>query len=68
MGKMTIRCNSRQLQAILKDFEDASVAVEVNYSPFHKGTTKLEMFYDDQEDGIVAGIVKFRMKSNEKED
>lgn len=28
---MTVRCNSKQLQAILKDFEDASVAVDVSY-------------------------------------
>ena len=62
---MTIKCNSKQLQAILKDFEDASVAVDVSYGTLHKGTTDLNMFY---EDGIVAGIVKFRMKSNEKED
>jgi len=68
MGKMTVKCNSKQLQAILKDFEDASVAVDVFYGTLHKGTTDLNMFYDDQEDGIVAGIVKFRMKSNEKED
>lgn len=65
-GKMTVRCNSKQLQAILKDFEDASVAVDVSYGTLHKGTTDLNMFYDDQEDGIVAGIVKFRMKNNEK--
>lgn len=65
---MTVRCNGQQLQAILKDFEDASVAVYVFYGTFHKGKTDLIMFYDDQEEGIVAGIVKFRMKSNEKED
>lgn len=63
---MIIKCNSRQLQAILKDFEDASVPVEVSYDKFHKGTTELKMFYDDQEDGIVAGIVKYRMRNNEK--
>lgn len=64
---MTIQCNGGQLQAILKDFEDASVPVEVSYGKLHKGMTELKMFYDDQEDGIVAGIVKYRMRCNEKE-
>lgn len=64
---MTVKCNGRQLQTILKDFEDASVEVEVSYGKLHKGTTELKMFYDDQEDGIVAGIVKYRMRNNEKE-
>lgn len=64
---MTVKCNSRQLKAILKDFEDASVPVEVSYGNLHKGTTELKMYYDDQDDGIVAGIVKYRMRNNEKE-
>lgn len=65
---MTIKCNSRQLMAILKDFEDASVPVETAYEPMHKGKTELIIYYDDQDDGLVAGIVKFRMKSNEEKD
>lgn len=65
---MKVRCNGKQLRAILKDFEDASVGVEVTYGKFHGGTTELMMYYDDKEDGIVVGIVKFRMRSNEKED
>lgn len=67
MGKMKVKCNGRQLQAILKDFEDASVPVDVSYGKLHKGMTELKMFYDDQDDGIVAGIVKYRMRNNEKE-
>ncbi len=63
---MTVKCNSRQLEYILKDFEDASVPVEVSYGRLHKGKTELNIFYDDQDDGLVAGIVKFRMRSNEK--
>lgn len=64
---MTVKCNGGQLRAILKDFEDASVCVDVSYGRFQKGTTELRMFYDDREDGIVAGIVKYRMRCNEKE-
>lgn len=64
---MKVKCNNRQLEYILKDFEDASVAVDVAYGKFHKGTTVLEMYYDDKEDSIVAGIVQYRMRNNEKE-
>ncbi len=67
MAEMNIMCNGRQLKAILRDFVDASVGVDVSYGRFRKGTTELRMIYDDQEDGIVAGIVKFRMKSNEED-
>ena len=63
---MIIQCNGRQLQSILKDFEDASVPVETAYGRMHKGKTELKMYYDDQDDGIVAGIVKYRMKINER--
>lgn len=66
MGEMTIKCNSRQLKSILKDFEDASVDVETAYGRLHKGETELKMFYNDQEDSIVAGIVKYRMRINEE--
>ena len=67
MGKIVIRCNSLQLEAINKDFEDASVSAEITYGIFHKGTTEVKISYDDAEDGIVEGIVKYRMKNNEKE-
>lgn len=68
MGKIVIRCNHKQLEAINKDFDDANVAAEVSYGIFHKGTTEVKIFYDDTEDCIVEGIVKYRMKNNEKED
>ncbi len=67
MGQMTVKCNGKQLRTILKDFEDANVSVDVSYGRFQKGATELSMQYDDREDGIVAGIVKYRMKCNEKE-
>lgn len=53
MGKIVIRCNHKQLEAINKDFEDANVNAEVCYGIFHKGTTNVEITYDDAEDGIV---------------
>ena len=64
MGKMTIKCNSEQLKYIQKDFEDASVPVDMSYGPFHKGKSEVNLFYDDAEDGIVEGIVKYRMRNN----
>lgn len=67
MGTMAIICNSKQLEHILKDFEDASVPVETSYGSFHKGKTELKIHYDDADDGIVAGIVKYRMRNNETE-
>lgn len=66
MGKMTIKCNSEQLKYIQKDFEDASVSVDMSYGLFHKGKSEVNLFYDDAEDGIVEGIVKYRMRNNEK--
>ena len=66
MGKMTIKCNSEQLKYIQKDFEDASVPVDMSYEPFRKGKSEVNLFYDDAEDGIVEGIVKYRMRNNEK--
>ena len=63
MGKMTIKCNSEQLKYIQKDFEDASVPVDMSYGPFHKGKSEVNLFYDDAEDGIVEGIVKYRMSN-----
>lgn len=66
MGKMTIKCNSEQLKYIQKDFEDASVPVDMSYGPFRKGKSEVNLFYDDAEDGIVEGIVKYRMRNNEK--
>ena len=68
MGKIVIRCNNKQLEAINKDFEDANVNAEVCYGIFRKGTTNVEISYDDAEVGSVEGIVKYRMKNNEKED
>ena len=68
MGKIVIRCNHKQLEAINKDFEDANVNAVVRYGSFHKGTTNVEISYDDAEVGIVEGIVKYRIKNNEKED
>lgn len=65
MGKIVIRCNHKQLEAINKDFEDANVNAEVSYGIFHDGKTDVKIFYDDAEDGIVEGIVKYRMKNNE---
>lgn len=41
MGKMTIKCNSEQLKYIQKDFEDASVPVDMSYGPFHKGKSEV---------------------------
>lgn len=65
MGAMTITCNSKQLEAILRDFEDASVPADTAYSRMHKGKTELKINYDDEDDAIVAGIVKYRMRNNE---
>lgn len=67
MGTMTVKCNGRQVRSILKDFEDASVPVETSYGQMHHGMTELRIVYDDQDDGIVEGIVKSRMKINEEE-
>lgn len=41
MGKMTIKCNSEQLKYIQKDFEDASVPVDMSYGPFIKANLRL---------------------------
>lgn len=65
MGAITITCNSKQLEAILRDFEDASVPAETVYGRMHKGKTDLKISYDDEDDAIVAGIVKYRMRNNE---
>ena len=51
MGKIVIRCNHKQLEDINKDFEDANVNAEVCYGIFHKGTTNVEISYDDAEKG-----------------
>lgn len=41
MGKMTIKCNSEQLKYIQKDFEDASVPVDMSYGLSIKANLRL---------------------------
>ena len=65
-GKDDYQVQQRTAEYIQKDFEDASVPVDMSYGPFHKGKSEVNLFYDDAEDGIVEGIVKYRMRNNEK--
>lgn len=67
MGKLVIDVNRKQLEAIYKDFEDANIAVETSWENFHKGKTVFTIYYNDEDDSLVAGIVKYRMKNNENE-
>lgn len=65
-GKDDYQVQQRTAEVHQKDFEDASVPVDMSYGPFHKGKSEVNLFYDDAEDGIVEGIVKYRMRNNEK--
>lgn len=65
MGQIEVHCNNKQLASIIRDFEDASIPVEVNYGVSRKGKTILKVIYDNEDDGMVAGIIQYRMKTDE---
>ena len=61
MGNMTIECSRGQLLSILADFADANIDAETAYGRLHHGRTELKISYNDDDDRIVAGIVKYRL-------
>lgn len=62
MGLLKVMCNKRQVCAIIDDLEDANVKAGVTYGFFKEGKTELVVVYDDCDDTLVSGIVKYRMK------
>ena len=65
MGKLTITCNSKQLNAITSDFEDATIPADITYGCLKNGKTTMTINYDDSDSNLVAAIVKYRLKDYE---
>lgn len=63
MGNISIECSSSQLESILADLAEANIVAETAYGRLHHGKTELKISYNDHDDGIVAGIVKYRLRN-----
>lgn len=65
MGRLTITCNSKQIEAITSDFEDAIIPADITYGKLKDGKTIMTINYDDADSNLVAAIVKYRLKDYE---
>lgn len=65
MGKLVVSCNSKQLNAIISDFEKNLLPADVTSSRSGDKQYKVTISYTNDVSEIVAGVVKNRMKDYE---
>lgn len=65
MGELVISCNSKQLNAIISDFEKNLLPADVTSSRSGDKQYKVTISYTNDVSEIVAGVVKYRMKDYE---